>query len=72
MRTWPLTKITDMSEQFKKKSYKPGELIYDLGDKVDDIYFIFGVKVSLDFHYLVQTKTTFPVSGHQVCRNTQN
>ena len=40
MRNWPLTKIIEMSEHFKKKTFEPGENIYDLGDKVDNIYFI--------------------------------
>ncbi len=45
MRNWPLTKIIDISEHFKVRTFEPGEVIYDIGDKSDHIYFINDGKV---------------------------
>ena len=47
-------------------------MIYDLGDKTDNIYFIQAGKVQLQLHYMISQTRTFPVSKHEVMRNTTN
>ena len=37
---WSIKKVIEVSEFFHKKSFEPGEIIYDIGDKTDNIYFI--------------------------------
>ena len=40
LREWSIKKVIETSEFFQKKFYEPGEIIYDIGDKSDNIYFI--------------------------------
>ena len=40
IRDWPLIKIVDISDRFTRKSYEPGEIIYNLGNTVDKVFFI--------------------------------
>ncbi len=61
-----------MSEQFKKGVVEPDELVYDIGDAVDRIYFVYGGNVSLELHYLVQTSNSHPIGNNQISRDTQN
>lgn len=40
LRDWAPEKKFAVTPHFKKQSFEPGELIYDLGSKSDNIYFI--------------------------------
>ena len=40
LRNWSIKKVIEVSEFIKKKQYQPGEFIYDIGDRTDNIYFI--------------------------------
>ena len=51
MRDWPLTKIVDVSEHIGCSSYKPGEIIYDMGDNSDYVFFVKEGEVSLELYY---------------------
>ena len=70
LREWSIKKVIETSEFFQKKFYEPGEFIYDIGDKSENIYFIQGGTVQLQLHYLISKTRTFPVSKHEVMRNT--
>ena len=41
MRNWPLMKIINASDRFVRKSFEPGQLIYDIGGPSDKVYFIY-------------------------------
>ena len=40
IRQWPLMKIIAFSEHFQKQSFEPGQIVYDLGDPTDTVYFV--------------------------------
>jgi len=40
LKDWPLVRINEMSEHFKKKMFEPGEKVYDLGDPSSNVYFV--------------------------------
>ena len=72
MRDWPLTKIIDVSEHFHKKTFEPGQIIYDLCDKVDNIYFVQSGQVEQELFYMITHSRAFPASKREKSRTHIN
>ena len=72
LRNWSIKKVIEVSEHFQKRQYEPGETIYDIGDRTDNIYFIKSGSVQLQLHYMISETRTFPVSKQEVMRKTSS
>ena len=72
IRSWSLVKISKVSDLFKLHSFEPGEIIYNIEDSVDRIYFVNEGHVQLQLFFLISQTQTAPISKNQVCRTTSN
>jgi hypothetical protein len=51
MKDWNMLKLMSFSEILIKVKAEPGEKIYELGDLVDNVYFIAKGTVNLEIFY---------------------
>lgn len=72
LSNWSVKKVIEISEYFQMKTYQPGDVIYEIGDSSEHIYFIQSGLVQLQLHYLISETNSFPVSKQEVMRTTSN
>lgn len=72
IRDWGIMKIISLSEHFKKMSFEPGQVIFDIGDLSDTLYFIQSGQVEMQVFFMVSTTHTYPVTQSEVNRTTTN
>ena len=72
MKEWSMVKRMGFSETLTKKTYEPGEQVYGLSEKVDDVFFIQDGVVQLEVFYIINYSVTYPTAKTSYSRKTNS
>ena len=72
MKEWNMVKRMGFSENLNKETYEPGQTVYGLSEKVDDIFFIREGVIQLEIFYIINYSVTFPTGKWSYSRKTNS